>query len=1025
MPTQPVPQPAFPSTHYNPPGDNPIPGTIKGGHTPVHASTSGTTLMEHDRSSVHVYIREDIKQSQRVSLDVFVATVFRLTKQRMDEWVGIIGKEKWHEDEEISAALETFCTSTTESSRYEPLSNMANRVVRMAPGRLPDVPDVYPIDDICAKRNDPNCIQPIKAHGGLGARRSPDCLILRERDAVKIPAPPSAAAKAKDSTDAEDPPSTENRVLPPLAMAPRRGRGTAARASVATRHSTRRMATRATTKTAAAAVMTLDPLPEDDPAVTHKDDSNADTTTGDAGARDDNQLQRVRWVDVIMSVELKGKATLRKLWQLFLKDRSRSSSTPTGVESRGSHGRGRGARGGRGGRGVRGGHMHSRGRQRGRTGPTTSTDVPVSGSRKRRREDNEDDDLIQHIRRPDPPTCTLKSSISTSSQSETPEKLSYDVKKASIQTGSYALETLACTFGTRLFCVNILVKNDRLYFWYYDACGFIYTESISIVEDFEKLAAILVAIACSTPAQLGALPAFIKPPQHAPYPQNWPPESLKDHSLTIPRALSVRGRQTVEQIHVTLQDPVFTHYVLAGRRTFVYAVKTSPSLSKTELIAKFSYQVSTRRQEHELIDIARQAGIDHLPEVHAWGEHWKMSDSVRSVFLAEAGAEFEDRTLRSIVYSKYLPLESLFSHSPQHIPTMAYQLIDCVHNLRYKANILHRDISANNVMYEYRDSKLYFILIDFDMATVLAEDYVPSSKHRTGTLAFMAVELIRDAIAVDNPGHLPITHMLCHDLESIYWLCLWCAMVLVIVHDAMQRKKLLDAVRGWETQELWIIAHYKRSLRSEPLDVSQIHLPQAAIDANLDSWFWSWTRIWMQYERVLGDWRLDCRETEKAGLPGPAPFEHETAGGVLTRDNLLKHLTNAIPDRSNDTVNPNAPDVETSIPPDTTAAVGATVLRDVFGSPAQAPSSKATPEGVAVRPTENGTVKTKKSKANKTKRRKGKTTSIPKQAVEANNKKRVTSKRDTKKKAAPALTVLDKGKEDENDIRRRLRPRKQ
>ncbi len=187
---------------------------------------------------------------------------------------------------------------------------------------------------------------------------------------------------------------------------------------------------------------------------------------------------------------------------------------------------------------------------------------------------------------------------SNTSHSETPEKLSYAVKEAAIQTGSYALETLAGTFGTRLFCVNILIKNDRVYFWYYDACGFVYTESISVVEDFEKFSAILVAIACSSPAQLGALPSFIQPPQHAPYPANWPPENLQDHTLTIPRTISVAGVETTEDVQITLQDSVFSHYVLAGRRTFVYAIKTSTKISDDELIAKFSYQVNTRRQEH-------------------------------------------------------------------------------------------------------------------------------------------------------------------------------------------------------------------------------------------------------------------------------------------------------------------------------------------------------------------------------------------------------------------------------------------
>ncbi|KAJ3557960.1 hypothetical protein NM688_g1194 [Phlebia brevispora] len=189
------------------------------------------------------------------------------------------------------------------------------------------------------------------------------------------------------------------------------------------------------------------------------------------------------------------------------------------------------------------------------------------------------------------------------------EKQPYMLNESFIQTGSYALETLACTFRTRLFCVNVLMRSDRIYYWYYDACGFIYTSSISFIEDFAKAAAIVVGMACATPEQLGALPSIITPPLDAPYPANWPPENLNRHTVILPQIPTYPGSKTTRDVHATLQESVFSQYILAGRRTFVYTVKTEPPLSESEHIIKIYYQVHCRKKEHELLNLARDAGI--------------------------------------------------------------------------------------------------------------------------------------------------------------------------------------------------------------------------------------------------------------------------------------------------------------------------------------------------------------------------------------------------------------------------------
>jgi serine/threonine protein kinase len=77
--------------------------------------------------------------------------------------------------------------------------------------------------------------------------------------------------------------------------------------------------------------------------------------------------------------------------------------------------------------------------------------------------------------------------------------------------------------------------------------------------------------------------------------------------------------------------------------------------------------------------------------------------------------------------------------------------------------ILHRDISLNNLMLRKEGDNVYAVLNDLDLA-VSADVKSMSSKHRTGTKPFMAIDLI-------HPD--PTVHMYRHDLESMFYVLVW------------------------------------------------------------------------------------------------------------------------------------------------------------------------------------------------------------------------------------------------------------
>jgi Fungal protein kinase len=82
----------------------------------------------------------------------------------------------------------------------------------------------------------------------------------------------------------------------------------------------------------------------------------------------------------------------------------------------------------------------------------------------------------------------------------------------------------------------------------------------------------------------------------------------------------------------------------------------------------------------------------------------------------------------------------------------------------WKLDLHHRDISIGNLMY-WRDENgdAYGTLSDYDLSSRRG---VPSNnKQRTGTLPFMAIELLS--------ASGPIVHKYEHDVESFYWVLLY------------------------------------------------------------------------------------------------------------------------------------------------------------------------------------------------------------------------------------------------------------
>lgn len=86
-----------------------------------------------------------------------------------------------------------------------------------------------------------------------------------------------------------------------------------------------------------------------------------------------------------------------------------------------------------------------------------------------------------------------------------------------------------------------------------------------------------------------------------------------------------------------------------------------------------------------------------------------------------------------------------------------------------EVGILHRDLSATNIMFSDAGGTTTGILNDFDLATILPEigkNQAPTSHHQTGTAPYMARNLL------SIPPRMSVPHLYTYELESFFYIIL-------------------------------------------------------------------------------------------------------------------------------------------------------------------------------------------------------------------------------------------------------------
>ncbi|KAM4066706.1 kinase [Hirsutella rhossiliensis] len=270
---------------------------------------------------------------------------------------------------------------------------------------------------------------------------------------------------------------------------------------------------------------------------------------------------------------------------------------------------------------------------------------------------------------------------------------------------------------------------------------------------------------------------------------------MNDEELGLDRFTELDGNSRL--IHVDqdgasarkrlrLESQPFTRQrAVVCRGTSCYLTKP-PDSEDWSYVVKFSWTSDRRKPEADLLRLARQRGVEGLPRTtstvsqsfsrsqppSALSRKRKSSQRQNEVaydvegaqgtsLLASNNGPYDNRVFRCLVISPAGRAIHKYETKSELLGALR-DAIKAHRSLHLKGNILHRDISENNIIITDRKTTGHMgMLIDLDLAKELGSGR-SGARCRTGTMEFMAVEVLQG-----------ISHTYRHDLESFFYVLLW------------------------------------------------------------------------------------------------------------------------------------------------------------------------------------------------------------------------------------------------------------
>ncbi|PPQ83560.1 hypothetical protein CVT24_004680 [Panaeolus cyanescens] len=320
---------------------------------------------------------------------------------------------------------------------------------------------------------------------------------------------------------------------------------------------------------------------------------------------------------------------------------------------------------------------------------------------------------------------------------------------------------------TRIFVYGLCITKTKLCLYRYDRCGILYSDWVNYREKHaHELVRALLIISSPDPAMLGF-----------------------DETVVINKAGKhvFSMEQDGKLVKLTEVSLEWNCLSLTGRSTTCWKVINEDT--KKGFLLKQQFVNIQRTPEHELLEEVK--GIKGIVKVHFAQRIGKLMSELRGTIPPN----FHDRFLYRMVVEEYGKSIKCVTDVLLLIKAMRDVITGIAQGGLYQQEVLHRDISANNILYakdpkNLRKDEGYGNLIDFELS--INPDRTTSldgKDFRTGTHAFHSIRVLRSDPKTYHPGYLD-------DLESFFWVLVWILIRLFYPIDNTDEKRTKDSLKA-------------------------------------------------------------------------------------------------------------------------------------------------------------------------------------------------------------------------------------